>query len=140
MEAEGDQSLPLPPPPPPRILAILHPLKDSYTWGRHVGFGARSGVRLWRAAGRPRFWIDTGDMELLYRGVFMWGVRDRRHTLSWGLRMEPEEEEEKAGGDGDGGEVDGARGRGGGGAKTGVTLAARPNFVDVENGASYVLD
>ncbi|RYP77567.1 hypothetical protein DL770_007068 [Monosporascus sp. CRB-9-2] len=100
--------------PPLRILAMMHPLKESFVWGTLMSPGVRNGLQLWRMAG-PKYWVNTGDMEFIYAGVFMWGVYDKRHTLDWALKLEQNETRADA-------------------------HLARPGLVNIENGACYVLE
>ncbi|KAF1929515.1 uncharacterized protein M421DRAFT_3986 [Didymella exigua CBS 183.55] len=53
---------------PHRTLALLHGLKESWTWGWQTTFGARSGLELFRA-GQARYWIGTHDDRLRYEGL-----------------------------------------------------------------------
>ncbi|RYP66176.1 hypothetical protein DL771_007952 [Monosporascus sp. 5C6A] len=100
--------------PPLRILAMMHPLKESFFWRILLCPGVRNGLQLWRTA-RPKYWVNTGDMELIHGGLLMWGVNDKRHTLDWALKLEQIE-------------------------TRGDANLARPNFVNIENGACYVLE
>ena len=102
--------------PPLRIIAMMHPLKEGFTWGMRTVSGVRAGLQLWRMA-KPAHWLNTADQELLYTGAMMKGVWDVRHTLSWGLKME---QLDKGGAD--------------------VARLDTPNFVDLENGYNYVLE
>ncbi|RYP70114.1 hypothetical protein DL769_005091 [Monosporascus sp. CRB-8-3] len=100
--------------PPLRILAMMHPLKENFFWGALMTPGVRNGLQLWRMV-RPKYWVNTGDMELIYAGVFLWGVNDKLHTLDWALKLEQNETRADAN-------------------------LTRPDLVNLENGACYVLE
>ncbi|RYP15279.1 hypothetical protein DL765_005803 [Monosporascus sp. GIB2] len=99
--------------PPLRILAMMHPLKENFFLGTLTSTGVRNGLQLWRMAG-PKYWVNTGDMEVIYGGLLSWGLNDKRHTLGWALKMEQIETRADAN-------------------------LARPDLVNIENGACYVL-
>ncbi|KAJ7062022.1 hypothetical protein C8F01DRAFT_1136175 [Mycena amicta] len=94
------------------VLAILHGLKLSYSFGIQTTFGVPGGLALERLA-KPRYWVKTHDAPLIYSGVvmFLGWVTDYFKTLDEGLEMEAK----------------------------GKSKGARPNFVEVAMGDSFVL-
>ncbi|KAK7957368.1 uncharacterized protein PG986_006590 [Apiospora aurea] len=102
------------------VLAMLHPLKESFTWGWQNVYGARGGLAIDRALKDkgPKYWVPAADAVLGYWGLIMLRVWDIRRTLDWGLA----EEERLAGEKGE------------------AVTKRRPNLVEVGNGASLVLE
>ncbi|KAK4125452.1 hypothetical protein N657DRAFT_642175, partial [Parathielavia appendiculata] len=109
------------------VLAILHGLKESFSFGRATVLGVAGGLALERVAG-PRYWVKSHDARLGYTGVlpFLARTNDVRRTMQSGL--EEEEDKLKLEGEGD------VNGGGGGGEGR-----REPNFVEVENGSCFVL-
>lgn len=97
------------------VLALLHSLKENYSrLGQHT-FGVLGGLALERQT-KARYWVQTSDAKLLYTGVVMWllATTDVFRTLDWALQKEAEEN-------------GGAEGK-------------RPNYLEVGNGESFVLN
>lgn len=97
------------------VLALLHSLKENYSRvGQHT-FGVLGGLELERRT-NARYWIQTADAKLLYTGVIMWllATTDVFRTLDWGLQKEAE--------------------------KNGGVKGRRPNYLEVGNGESFVLN
>jgi hypothetical protein len=99
-----------------KVLAIMHGLKESRTWGWLNTFGVQYGLPLYREA-QAKYWVLTHNMPLRYSGIVMKGVTEIRRTLEWGLGWEKEEVE--------------AAGR---------LEREEVNFVEVENGGFAVLE
>lgn len=102
--------------PKTKMLAMLHGLKESYTFGRQTTLGAKGGLELYRKIGGVKYWILSHHSKLLYGGIFMYlsWTQDTHRTVSWML-----EEEQKV-------DPDSAK-------------KERPNIVEVDNGGSFVL-
>lgn len=78
--------------PPFTTLALLHGLKESWTWGWQTAFGARNGLELYRQS-RPRHWVATHNGALKYGGIVWWLVNDIFRTVEWALGQEKEGQE-----------------------------------------------
>ncbi|KAK7740904.1 hypothetical protein SLS53_004967 [Cytospora paraplurivora] len=97
-------------------LLLLAATKESLSLGIRTTLGIAGSLALERLAG-PRYWVRSHDSTLRYRGALLrliW-TYDVQRTLDDGL-----EEEKKAQGDN--------------------VEKRRPNFVDVANGRSFVLE
>lgn len=70
-----------------QTLALLHGLKESWTWGWQTTFGVKSGLELFRES-EARYWVRTHDDRLSYGGVVWWLVSDIFRTVEWGLGQE----------------------------------------------------
>lgn len=96
------------------MLALVAPLKDSYSLGVLTVLGVKNGLAIAQYAG-TRYYVRNGDfVGLKYKGVLGWTVNDIPRDLQWGideLRKEIGTEKE-------------------------IKL---PTMVEVENGGSYVL-
>ena len=68
-------------------LAMLHGLKESWTWNWQTTFGVASGLQLYRESG-AKYWISTHDDRLSYGGLVWWFANDIFRTLEWGLKQE----------------------------------------------------
>jgi hypothetical protein len=99
------------------VLAILHGLKDSFSFGVATVLGVMGGLALERAA-KPKYWVKSHDAMLGYSGVIAWVAKtnDVARTMKSGL----EEEREKGG-------VERGEGK-------------EPNLVEVGNGGCFVLE
>lgn len=98
-------------------LAMLHALKDGFAWGIRTTLGVSGGLALERLV-KPKYWVKSHDSPLKYQGLVMLGVQDIFRSLDWGLEEEKKEKKSK----GENGDL------------------RRPNFVEVENGACFVLE
>jgi hypothetical protein len=78
--------------PPTRKLALLHPLKESFTAGSKTVYGAEGGLRLFRQMGGAPYWFSTHNSDLAYSGVLPWllWVHDIPRTLQYALDRETE--------------------------------------------------
>ena len=92
------------------VLALLHGLKESWTFNWQTTFGVATGLELQRQTD-SKYWIVTHNSSLLYRGLLWVIVTDISRTLEWALGKEkaPDSEEKKV------------------------------NVVNVENGESFIL-
>jgi hypothetical protein len=95
------------------VLAILHGLKESSTWGWKNTFGVSYGLPLYRET-KAKYWVLSHNSPFKYSGLVMQGVKDVQRTLEWGLGKEIDE----------------------GGSKL---ERESVNFVQVENGSFAVL-
>ncbi|KAF3039980.1 hypothetical protein E8E11_005125 [Didymella keratinophila] len=68
-------------------LALLHGLKESWTWGWQTTFGAKTGLELFRQSG-ARYWVSTHNDRLGYGGLVWWLVTDVFRTVEWALGQE----------------------------------------------------
>jgi hypothetical protein len=68
-------------------LALLHGLKESWTWGWQTTFGAKTGLELFRQSG-ARYWVSTHNDRLGYGGLVWWLVTDIFRTVEWALGNE----------------------------------------------------
>lgn len=102
--------------PKTKILAMLHGLKESHTFGSLTTLGAKGGLEIYRKVGGVKYWLLTHHSKLLYGGIFIYlsWTRDTHRTVSWMM-----EEEQKA-------DPDSAQ-------------KEKPNVVEVDNGGSFVL-
>lgn len=91
---------------------MLAPLKDSFAFGRATTLGLAGSLELEEVM-RPRYWVRSHDAPLKYRGVVMLTTYDVPHELE-----------------------DGAVGVQAGGSES----TRKPNLVDIDNGASFVLE
>lgn len=99
------------------VLAMLHPLKESFTWGWQTVLGVTGGLAVERALGGPKYWVSTANAALSYWGLVMLRVQDVPRTMEWGLAEEGRIAQEK-------GEA---------------VVQRRPNPVEVTSGESLVL-
>ncbi|KAK7928937.1 hypothetical protein PG985_005935 [Apiospora marii] len=100
------------------VLAMLHPLKEGFTWGWNTVLGVTGGLAVERALGGPKYWIPTANAALSYWGLFMLRVQDIPRSMEWGLAKEERIAREK-------GEA---------------VVERRPNLVQVKSGESLVLE
>ncbi|KAK8092485.1 hypothetical protein PG999_014684 [Apiospora kogelbergensis] len=78
------------------VLAMLHPLKESFTWGWQTVSGVTGGLAFERALKKsPKYWIPAADAVFSYWGLIMTRVFDVRRTLGWGLAEEERLAKEK---------------------------------------------
>ena len=75
-------------------LALLHGLKESWTFNWQTTFGVASGLELYRAT-RAKYWVATHNDRLGYGGLVWWLVTDIFRTVEWGLGRERERERER---------------------------------------------
>lgn len=80
--------------PPIRTLAIMHPLKESWTLGVHIYLGISNALALARQSQAP-YYVKTADSKLINTGVFSYALSEKPSTIQAGL-----ENEKKAGTDG----------------------------------------
>jgi len=101
--------------PPVRVLALLHALKDSFAFGLRTTLGVAGGLALERQV-RPKYWVKSHDAGLVYSGIVAWvaWINDITRSLEDGLA----EEKAKAGN---------------------YDEVMKPNYIEVENGDSFVL-
>lgn len=101
------------------VLAMLHGLKESFTYGFRNTLGVAGGLALDKAA-RPRYWVRSHDCVPTYTGLIGWFTRDFPRSLLDGIT-----------------EYTGTQ-------KTGVPPDEeddhRPNLVNIENGESFILE
>ncbi|KAI4676700.1 uncharacterized protein J4E84_009535 [Alternaria hordeiaustralica] len=93
-----------------KVLALLHGLKESWTFNWQTTFGVATGLELQRQTD-AKYWIATHNSPLRYRGLLWAIVTDVSRTLEWALGKEKASDSEQK-------EV---------------------NVVDVENGGFFVL-
>ncbi|KAJ5051827.1 uncharacterized protein L3040_001598 [Drepanopeziza brunnea f. sp. 'multigermtubi'] len=97
-----------------KMLALIAPLKDSYSFGIKTVLGVEDGLALARSTG-ARYYVRNGDfVSLKYKGIIGWTVNDVSHDIQWG--------------------VDQLKGR-----LAGKGVEEEPTLVEVENGGSYVV-
>ncbi|KAJ4333929.1 hypothetical protein N0V95_009303 [Ascochyta clinopodiicola] len=94
-------------------LALLHGLKESWSFSWQTTFGVTTGLELQRAT-NAKYWVNTHNDRLGYWGVVWFLANDIFKTLEWGLGQE------KKGEDGE--------------ARKEVKV------IDVENGGCFVLE
>ena len=98
------------------VLAMLHGLKENWvmmgSW--QTTFGVKSGLQLYRQTG-SKYWINSHNDALSYRGLLRWITYDIFRTIAWGLG-----EEKKS-------------------AKEGMEASKAVEVIDVVNGRSLVL-
>ncbi|KAI4647668.1 hypothetical protein J4E93_004078 [Alternaria ventricosa] len=92
------------------VLALLHGLKESWTFNWQTTFGVATGLELQRQTD-SKYWIVTHNSPLLYRGLLWVIVTDISRTLEWAL----------------------------GKAKALGSEEEKVNVVNVENGESFIL-
>ncbi|KAK8127176.1 hypothetical protein PG984_008284 [Apiospora sp. TS-2023a] len=103
------------------VLAMLHPLRDSFAFGWQTVLGVTGGLAVERALdGGPKYWVPTGDGALSLWGLVAWRVQDMPRTLEWGLEKEEKTAREKG--------------------EEAVVCKRRPNLVEVKSGESLVLE
>ena len=100
--------------PPTSKLALLHGLKESHAAGLQNTFGAKAGLKLYRAISGARWWVVSHGSELKYSGALMWllGTKDTMRSLEWALDEERQETE---------------------------LIGGQPNIADLRNGECLVL-
>jgi hypothetical protein len=69
------------------VLALLHGLKESWTFSWQTTFGAATGLELQRQT-NAKYWIITHNSPLRYRGMLWVIVTDIFRTLEWALGQE----------------------------------------------------
>jgi hypothetical protein len=76
-----------------RVLAILHGLKESWSFGSKNTLGVQYGLPLYRAT-KAKYWIISHNSPLKYSGLVMTlgRVADVFRTTEWGLAQEKEQE------------------------------------------------
>jgi hypothetical protein len=96
-----------------KMLALVAPLKDSYSFGMQTVLGVKNGLTIGQAAG-TQYYVRSGDfVSLKYGGVVGWFVSDVPRALQWGVD-----------------ELTKELGAG--------KAIGQPTLVEVENGGSYV--
>jgi hypothetical protein len=96
-----------------KMLALVAPLKDGYTFGVQTVLGVKDGLAIGQTA-RMKYYVRSGDfVSLKYKGFIGWFVNDVPRDLQWGL-----DELRKELGAG--------------------KVIEQPTMVEVENGESYV--
>lgn len=73
--------------PAVKTTAILHPLKESFSFGMRTTLGAPGGLALQRAS-KSRYWISSADSALKYWGLVALFTRDVFHTMPQALEKE----------------------------------------------------
>ncbi|KAJ8111017.1 hypothetical protein OPT61_g6284 [Boeremia exigua] len=68
-------------------LALLHGLKESWTFNWQTTFGVASGSQLFKQSG-ARYWINTHNDRLAYGGLVWWFNKDIFRTVEWWLGQE----------------------------------------------------
>jgi hypothetical protein len=96
------------------MLALVAPLKDSYSLGLKTVLGVEDGLAIAQATGTP-YYVRSGDfVSLKYKGVIGWFVNDVPRDIQWGV----DQLSKKLGAG---------------------KVIKQPTLVEVENGGSYVL-
>jgi hypothetical protein len=68
-----------------RMLALVAPLKDGYTFGLQTVLGVKDGLAIGQTAG-TQYYVRSGDfVSLKYKGFISWFVKDVPRDLQWGL-------------------------------------------------------
>ncbi|KAI4673389.1 uncharacterized protein J4E88_009002 [Alternaria novae-zelandiae] len=70
-----------------KVLALLHGLKESWTFNWQTTFGVATGLELQRQTD-AKYWIATHNSPLRYRGLLWMIVTDISRTLAWALDKE----------------------------------------------------
>lgn len=73
--------------PAVRTTAMLHALKESFSFGIRTTLGAAGGLALQRAF-QSRYWVNTADSALKYWGLVALFTRDVPRTMEWALEKE----------------------------------------------------
>lgn len=68
-------------------LALLHGLKESWSFNWQTTFGVATGLELQRLS-RAKYWINTHNDRLGYGGLVWWLANDIFRTIEWGLGQE----------------------------------------------------
>jgi hypothetical protein len=104
--------------PPTKKLAMMHGLKESFAAGFQNTFGVKAGLAMNRKLGGVGSWLVSHDALLGYSGILMrmLYVHDVSRTSAWAV-----EEEAKR-------------------SKEGESTTPVPKFLEVDNGASVVLE
>ena len=98
-----------------KMLALVVPLKDSYSFGLKTVLGVEDGLAITQTASGTPYYVRSGDfVGLKYKGIIGWSVSDVPHDLQWGV----DQLSKKLGPD---------------------EVIKQPTLVEVENGGSYVL-
>ena len=97
-----------------KMLALVAPLKDSYSFGIQTVLGVKDGLAIGQLTG-TQYYVRSGDfVGLKYRGVIGWSVSDVPRDMQWGVdELRKELGAEK--------------------------VLTQPTLVEVENGGSFVL-
>ncbi|KAL7941109.1 hypothetical protein V8C42DRAFT_199274 [Trichoderma barbatum] len=100
--------------PPTKKLALMHGLKESQLIGVQIAFGAKSGLALYRKI-EPKYWLANHNALFTYNGLLYKGAQlnDTGRTVDWAL-----EQEQKA---------------------NNYAEVKKPNFIEVANGACFIL-
>jgi hypothetical protein len=70
---------------PVKMLALVGPLKDGFTFGIKTVLGVEDGLMIVHQAGNP-YYVRSGDfVSLKYGGLLSYGVRDEPRELQWGI-------------------------------------------------------
>jgi hypothetical protein len=97
-----------------KMLALVAPLKDSYSFGMKTILGVEDGLAIAQTTGTP-YYVRSGDfVSLKYNGVIGWFVNDVPRDLQWGV----DQLSKKC---------------------NAVEVTKKPILVEVENGVSFVL-
>ncbi|KAH8891526.1 hypothetical protein GQ53DRAFT_746595 [Thozetella sp. PMI_491] len=100
--------------PPVKMLALVAPLKNSYTLGIKTVLGVEEGLAIVHEAGNP-YYVRSGDLvSLNYGGLMSYVLRDEPRDLQWGIDV-----------------LSKTLGPG--------KAIAKPKMVEVENGGSFLL-
>ena len=80
--------------PPIKTLALMHPLKESWTLGVQIYLGVSNALAIIRQS-QATYYVKTADLVLDYTGFLSYALSEKPWTLQSGL-----EEERKVGGEG----------------------------------------
>jgi hypothetical protein len=68
-----------------KVLALVAPLKDGYTFGVQTVLGVKDGLAIGQTVG-TQYYVRSGDfVSLKYKGFIGWFVNDVPRDLQWGL-------------------------------------------------------
>ncbi|KAF9692581.1 hypothetical protein EKO04_009377 [Ascochyta lentis] len=70
-----------------KTLALLHGLKESWTFNWQTTFGVTTGLELQRET-NAKYWINTHNDKLGYGGLVWYLANDIFRTIEWGLGQE----------------------------------------------------
>lgn len=73
--------------PAVKTTAILHALKESFSFGIRTTLGASGGLTLQRAS-QARYWVSSAESALKYWGLVALFTRDVSRTMQWALEEE----------------------------------------------------
>jgi hypothetical protein len=97
-----------------KMLALIAPLKDSYTFGLQTVLGIKDGLSI-AVATKTKYYIRSGDfVSLEYAGFLSYFVRDEPRDLQWGIDALGEKD-------------------------ISWREAEQPAMIEVENGGSFVM-